>query len=453
MMLKIVELMLVLMIFVGCGVEVAEEDDEGGSTIEVIAFEGTIPNAKDSISYFVTARSVSVTPMGDSIIHEKTTISEGGVFVFDSLPLGVYQISSLEEEEGFSRQYHLENDSVANIELRSKTVLKGRVFTESSDSEVQLSVFIPGTEIIGSVDSEGFYILNHVPQDSLILTITNGIDINYLAISILETEGDTVFLRDVRMVSDTGVVAKNYSPYPTSEDVTYSVVPQFYSEETKPSWYIGKEFDSVDYFISTEESKELYQPEPKEILYVGRFDKDDEIMIERLVVQGYTLHYKSNEDVVEEDALGIDMIYTSYSLNSVQIDTLFKNVTIPIIVNESNYAKKIGMISNGGAMSLNQLILKEEVILTEGLPDTLDVTDTKATMEYGIIGEGAIQIAHVPDFKNRSLFFVYEKGAEMLGGVAPEKRIGFFVSSGTAQKMNDQGWVLFDRVIRYALGE
>lgn len=313
-MLKIVELMLVLMIFVGCGVEVAEEDDEGGSTIEVIAFEGTIPNAKDSTSYFVTARSVSVTPMGDSIIHEKTTISDGGVFVFDSLPLGVYQISSLEEEEGFSRQYHLENDSVANIELRSKTVLKGRVFTESSDSEVQLSVFIPGTEIIGSVDSEGFYILNHVPQDSLILAITNGIDINYLAISILETEGDTVFLRDVRMVSDTGAVAKNYSPYPTSEDVTYSVVPQFYSEETKPSWYMGKEFDSVDYFISTEDSKELYQPEPKEILYVGRFDKDDEIMIERLVVQGYTLHYKSNEDVVEEDALGVDMIYTSLSL-------------------------------------------------------------------------------------------------------------------------------------------
>lgn len=441
-------LFLLTVLLVSCGNSVATGPDDGGSTLEVIAFGGSIGISPTEMS--VTARSVVMTVHGDSIVHEVTTVTENGGFVFDSLPLGTYQISSLEDSRGFSERFELSVDTIVELELKPTVTLMGRVFTESNSSTGNITVSLPGTEIGEQVDSEGFYILKNVPTGNQILAITDGARVNYLTVNLDST--DIAYLRDIRMVSDTGEVVSVFTPYPSTEERTLAVVPQFYSEENEPAWYEGREFSTVEYFISSDERVELYHPAPKQILFVGRFTVDDQIMIERLISRGYTITYRSNGAVSENDTLGIDLIYTSYSLNSSTVGSMFLESSLPIIVNESSYARKLDMASTSGQITGTDIdIVVADSPITEGLSGTIAVASEFATMEVSQIGSHATVIATESGGGNRSLIYLYEKGDSLITDIATGRRIGFFASAGIAQNMTKDGWLLFDKTIEYAL--
>ena len=448
-------LSILVMLFGGCGSRVASGSDDGGTTLEVIACSGTVRDTLGNgvADVQVIARSVFMTGTGDSIVHVDSALSlADGSFRFDSLPKGTYVITA--NTSSVCGQSISSGDSAVVMTLKKTHTLYGRIFTETEDSGTVFRVEVPGTEISCLLDTNGFYTLAGVPEGRQQLVVTNGKIINYLPIGIPETSGDTVFIRDVRMVIDTGRVASSYSPFPTGIARTFSVVPMFYKPGSEPPWYKKYDFSTVDYFtVSTTGTLLNYTPSMRQILHIGRLGVDDELIINRMVVAGYTVVHHFSSAVEEKDTAGCDLIFAASTVNLAVQGPLFKNAPIPIVTSSSDYGIELGMVGSASLVTTGSLKIVGTDSIAGSFAGTVSVTSQPIAMEYGTVGSGVTKIAVDPTDSTKALIYLYESGSPMVGRTAPALRIGTFTARGCASVMNENGWALFDRVIVRALNK
>lgn len=439
-------ILLLIFLILGCTTQIDSPVAGTETTNGVATLSGTT-NAQNS-GLEVIARSIFITPRGDSIKQErKTTIKSNGTFTFNSLNEGQWSIILTKDDSISVQNVELKNDIEINLKLNKSQLIVGRII---SPTPRQIKVFIPGTNIESEVDSNGFYQLEGVPLGIQDLAMVDGQRLNYLSLNI--PESDTVFIRDVIMVSEPGEVTSEYAPFESSLNISLAVVPLFYSPLNQPDWYQGRDFDEVIYYEKLVDNPEPYTPDPQQILFVGNRTADDFVMVERLSSQGYSVRLKSDSEVAEADTLGMDLLYTSYSLNSNVVDTLFKNTSLPIIVNEANYGRKIGLVSAQAQETAQSIQISQSFSpLTEGLSGIVEVTTSPSTMKYGVVGSEATILASSVSDDQKAYIYYYEQGDALVQGIAPGKRIGFFASVGTAQAFNENGWKLFDNSIKFAL--
>ena len=93
--------------------------------------------------------------------------------------------------------------------------------------------------------------------------------------------------------------------------------------------------------------------------------------------------------------------------------------------------------------------------LTAGLTGTVTIADNPpmpADMGWGLVGPKAIVAATMVADANQAALFGYQTGDDMIGMVAPARRVGFCEREAIAAHMSPDGLKLFDSAIDWALG-
>jgi hypothetical protein len=102
-----------------------------------------------------------------------------------------------------------------------------------------------------------------------------------------------------------------------------------------------------------------------------------------------------------------------------------------------------------GAFDETKILIKDgDHPAAGGLTGVVSIMENGESINWGIPNENAQNIAVSEKILSRSALFVYEKDAIMPGLKAPDKRVGMFLRSASA---NEAGWKIFDATMRWAV--
>ena len=188
-------------------------------------------------------------------------------------------------------------------------------------------------------------------------------------------------------------------------------------------------------------------------LYAG-----DTAIKENLESRGFSVSVVSDRNVGIGDALDKDLVVISESVYSKRVNTTFRNLPIPIIVSEpwlfhymgmtgSTYGTDFGKARRQSAITLAEFPQQ----MTAEMTDTVSITYRRRALAWGLAGKEALKIATLIDDANRCPVFAYDKGAQMPGMVAPNRRVGFFLHRNAAVYLTPEGWALFEAAVDWCL--
>jgi len=210
-------------------------------------------------------------------------------------------------------------------------------------------------------------------------------------------------------------------------------------------------------------------PEPGigEILFVvgntnmnATSSRSDRAIRDRLEGRGYTVTIVDDSASQTSDANGKVLVVISSTVGSSNVRNKFRNVNVPVIVWEQALLDNMRMTGNnsgnhGTDSAENSInIVNNTHPLAAGLSSGLvRVVTNNRTFSYGQPNNNAIKIATIDNNSSRYVIFAYETGAQMFNGLnAPARRVGFFLENRTAERLNDNGWSLFDAAVNWATG-
>jgi len=196
---------------------------------------------------------------------------------------------------------------------------------------------------------------------------------------------------------------------------------------------------------------------PQVLLVVGNttLGAGDSAVQNRLVSLGYAVTVKTALAAVTADATGKALVAVSSTGASSDVGTKFRNVTVPVLLWESNLLDDMGMTSTTtgsfGTTSASSVVINlPNHPLAAGLSGTVAVATSSDPLSWGQPGAGAFKVATVSGSTSHAAIFAYEPGADMVGLTAPARRVGFFLSDLTASKLTTSGWSLFDAAVKWA---
>ena len=173
----------------------------------------------------------------------------------------------------------------------------------------------------------------------------------------------------------------------------------------------------------------------------------------RLEGLNFTVDIKLSTTAAASDASGKALVAISSTVNSGDVGTTFRNVTVPVITWENYLYDDMGMtgpsagVDYGLVYNVTDLsISNASHPLAGGLSGTVTATNLN-DYRWGIPSSNAIVAAVLPSNPGYALSFGYEAGAGMVGMNAPARRVGFFLENETASGLTTDGWALFDAAI------
>jgi hypothetical protein len=198
-------------------------------------------------------------------------------------------------------------------------------------------------------------------------------------------------------------------------------------------------------------------PPPVALFVVGNttLTPSDSAIRTELLVLGYDVVVKSGPAVLTSDATNKTLVVISSTITSADVNTKFKNVTVPVLCFENKLYSQMGMVTSDsnagtttGQTSLN--IVFPGHPLAAGLSGTVAVSNS-LTMTWGTPNANAVTIARLAGSSTKAGIFAYDRGAEMPGLVAPARRVGWYFEDLTAGGTLPNGWTLFDAAVRWAV--
>lgn len=186
----------------------------------------------------------------------------------------------------------------------------------------------------------------------------------------------------------------------------------------------------------------------------------DDAIAARLATS-YTVVRKNHDQETLADADGKALIYISATVDSGKIGATFANTPVPMVVNEHAVYDDLGMTgtANGpdygydSSPSTTQLVLTDPLHpLAAGLSSPVTVFATAHKLPFGRGSTAAAPIATVAGWTTRHMYFAYDTGAAMVAGIAPARRVGFFLDPTAAVDLTTDGWTLFDTAVAWAAG-
>ncbi|MCB9129699.1 MAG: DUF362 domain-containing protein [Anaerolineales bacterium] len=196
------------------------------------------------------------------------------------------------------------------------------------------------------------------------------------------------------------------------------------------------------------------------VLFIGStnpLENRDQILVNHLATSGYGITVRSQTQATAADALDADLIIISDSVDSTNVNTKFRDLSIPVMVWESSLFDDMNMtgtVSNtdyGSQASQTQVnIVSSGHPLAAGLPAGL-VTTTAASQSYlwGKPSATAAVAARIAGSPDHAAIFGYDAGDSMVGMKAPARRVGFF--NGYGSDFTANGWALYDAAVKWAL--
>ncbi len=196
----------------------------------------------------------------------------------------------------------------------------------------------------------------------------------------------------------------------------------------------------------------------KALLVVGSttLNAGDAAVKTNLEGMGYTVTLKTGLASVATDATGKDLVLISSTVNSTDVNTKFRNVSVPVIVWESNLYDDMGMVdlqaNTGMYTSENNISVSGTHPLTAGLlPMTYASYTSPDMVNFGKPASTAIKIATLSSNSSLATNFAYDKGTQMVGITAPGRRIGLMLGNDGASKLSWAGGLLFNAAVTWAV--
>ncbi|HSB10514.1 MAG TPA: hypothetical protein VLM38_13585 [Blastocatellia bacterium] len=177
----------------------------------------------------------------------------------------------------------------------------------------------------------------------------------------------------------------------------------------------------------------------------------------RLEGLGYSVTVKSANNSATTDANSTNLIVISSTVNPSQVNTKFRDVTVPVIVYESalfDDMKMTGTKSTDFGSTTGQSVIQivdASHSIASGLSGSVAVVSTGDTFSWGVPSPYAQKIATLSSNSARATIFAYENGATMVGQVAPARRVGVFLSDTVPQNLTADGWKLFDGAVDWSV--
>ncbi|RMG81029.1 MAG: HYR domain-containing protein, partial [Bacteroidetes bacterium] len=183
----------------------------------------------------------------------------------------------------------------------------------------------------------------------------------------------------------------------------------------------------------------------------------DQAIKSRLESLGFTVTLKDDDYCATSDADGMGLIYISATVSSSKVNSKYKKTPVPVVASEAWIFDDMKMTGTGSGYNYGKAYAGRNIVIedgnhpiAQGANGELTIFDKDQYVSWGNPGSEAARIGYVPGEPACSMLFAYEKGANMVGFTAPERRVGFFLRNGTAAKMNNTGWRLFDATILWA---
>ncbi len=184
----------------------------------------------------------------------------------------------------------------------------------------------------------------------------------------------------------------------------------------------------------------------------------DSAIKSRLEGLGYAITVKDAKKTSSSDANGKNLVLISSTISSSSVGTTFRDVSVPVLVWEQYLFDDMEMTSSSGngtdAGETKVSIVDSNHPLAAGLSNlfgSLTVFSSSDDMTYGEPSSSASKIATIYDNSSRATIFGYDTGAQMVGMVAPSRRVGFYLNNDGASKLTLAGWQLFEAAITWAV--
>lgn len=198
----------------------------------------------------------------------------------------------------------------------------------------------------------------------------------------------------------------------------------------------------------------------------------DQLIVGRLERLGFQVIQASDAEVSRNDLSGRALVVISATSSGQLLrarlpDLGLREAPVPVVTCESSTFDLLGMTgprldagaatrrAYGSAPDHDSLEIESPGHpLAAGLRGPLRIASAPVALSWGVPAASAISVASLGDGRARPLKvqFAYEKGATMVGLVAPARRVGCFISGDAAGHLTAEGWQLFDAGVRWAAG-
>lgn len=179
------------------------------------------------------------------------------------------------------------------------------------------------------------------------------------------------------------------------------------------------------------------------------------VFAQRLVEAGATVTYSGGADA-PSNINGQDVFIASASLLSSDLGAGLAAVDVPGVLTEAYVWDDHNLVTTPGFLaSQTQLdIVDSGHYLAAGLSGVgLTVYQTAQNLYYGEgPGAGAQVVATVAGQATQPCLIAYEVGAALVSGTAPARRVCLFMHEGWDSTANDNGLLLIDAALNWALG-
>ena len=155
------------------------------------------------------------------------------------------------------------------------------------------------------------------------------------------------------------------------------------------------------------------------------------------------------------------LIFISATVGVMNIGQRFREAPQPVVVAEPLLYDDMGLVEAIMQMGINRGTQMGETTLRIDRPDSplaaslmgdVVVASQATQVSWGAPSASAIRVASLFGEPGRVAILAYEAGAAMFGLTAPARRVGFFLSEGTANVLNRDGFALLDATVSWALG-
>jgi hypothetical protein len=183
----------------------------------------------------------------------------------------------------------------------------------------------------------------------------------------------------------------------------------------------------------------------------------DKVMVSRMTARGITTSFFSDSAVTAAAVANMDLVVISSSAESGPLGTKMRDISIPVLCIENGEYPLMAMTGAtlntdyGQLTGVSQILIASESPLVGALSGTITISSTASDFGWGIPGAAALKGATVLSNANHFAIFGYEKGAQMVGLVAPARRAAFAIRETVAANLTSDGKLLFDTVLNWVL--
>ncbi len=178
----------------------------------------------------------------------------------------------------------------------------------------------------------------------------------------------------------------------------------------------------------------------------------DRFIEDRLELLGFGVTTIDDDAASSNAAAAMDVVVISHSVSSGDVNSIFRDVAVPVITWEDAIFDDMGMSTSARSDvdDYETVTIATEHPLAVGCDGDTTVYQGQERLAYGTPSSSAITVATVPGQPEKAVIFAYEGGAQMVGMEAPAKRMGFFFQNYNALKFDFRSVTLFDAAVLWS---